>query len=140
MAQILVNGKPMTFIVDSAGMSMINADRVTLRVVKQLRTGPVTVSAAEALESWNVVEVASLRLGNEELRDVRILSRGLPQLEKQLGSEVDGILGADLLTRWDAVSLNYKHGSMMLGRANCGDTHEEAVQPLPKTFEFTRRQ
>jgi hypothetical protein len=87
----------MTFIVDSAGTSVVNSDHVTLRVVRQLRTAPVTLSQDSPLESWDVVEIESLRLGAEEIRDLKMLSRSLPQLEKQLGSEVDGILGADLL-------------------------------------------
>jgi len=138
LARLEVNGKPMTFIVDSAGTSLINSDHTALRVVRQLRTAPVTLSQNTSLESWDVVQIESLRIGTEELRDLKMLSRSLPQLEKQLGSEVDGILGADLLTHWDAVALDYKHRSMRLGRTSCGTPHEEPLPPPPRTSRFTR--
>jgi hypothetical protein len=119
LVEIDVNGKKATFIVDSAGTTMINSDRMRLDVVEQLHLGPVTVAETAPLEAWNVVELKSMKFGKEELRDVRILSRSMPHLEKQLLGEVDGILGADLLTHWDAVALDYKHREMRLGRTSC---------------------
>ena len=140
LARLEVNGKPMTFIVDSAGTSVINSDHVTLRVVRQLRTAPVTLSQNAPLDSWDVVQIESLRLGAEEIRDLKILSRSLPQLEKQLGSEVDGILGADLLTRWDAVALDYRHGAMRLGRTSCAVQPQDSfLPPPPRMSGLTRR-
>jgi hypothetical protein len=63
----------------------------------------------------------------------RILSRSLPHLEKQLLREVDGILGADLLTHRDAVALDHKHREMRLGRTSCLTSDEE-----PKSLSWLR--
>ena len=139
LVQISVNGTPRTFIVDSAGITIVNSDRVTLHVVEHLRTGPVTLSETAPLEPWNVVQIASLQLGREELKDVRILSRTLPHLEKQLGAEVDGVLGADLLTRWDAVASDYKHGALKLARVNCSMPVDEPPPAPSRTFAFANR-
>lgn len=136
LARIEVNGKAMAFIVDSAGTSMLNSDRVRLRVVEQRKFGTVTISETVSMEAWDVVEIRWLKLGTQELKDVRILSRSLPQLERQLGGEVDGILGADLLTRWDAVALDYKDRTMRLGKAKCDGVHEEASQASQKSLGF----
>jgi len=125
LVEIGVNGKTATFIVDSAGTTMINSDRLKLNVVEQLHLGQITIAETAPLEPWNVVQIKSMKFGKEELRDVRILSRSLPHLEKQLLGEVDGILGADLLTHWDAVALDYKHREMRLGRTSCLASDEE---------------
>jgi hypothetical protein len=133
LVEIGVNGKTATFIVDSAGTTMINSDRMRLDVVEQLHLGQITAQETAPLEPWNVVEIKSMKFGKEELRDVRILSRSLPHLEKQLLAEVDGILGADLLTHWDAVALDYKHREMRLGRTSCLTSNEE-----PKSLSWLR--
>jgi len=138
LVNLELNGKPVSFIVDSAGTTMINSDRVTLRAVEQLNLGSITVDKTAPLAPWDVVKIASLKLGKVEFRDIRVLSRSLPHLEKQLGSEVDGILGADLLTRWDAVALDYRHGTLRLGRTSCTETHEEPLPPPPQTLGFRR--
>ena len=133
LVEIGVNGKTATFIVDSAGTTMINSDRLKLDVVEQLHLGQITVAETAPLEVWNVVVLKSMKFGKEELRDVRMLSRSLPHLEKQLLGEVDGILGADLLTHWDAVALDYKHREMRLGRTSCLTSDEE-----PKSLSWLR--
>jgi hypothetical protein len=133
LVEIGVNGKTATFIVDSAGTTMINSDRMRLDVVEQLHLGQITAQETAPLEPWNVVEIKSMKFGKEELRDVRVLSRSLPHLEKQLLGQVDGILGADLLTHWDAVALDYKHREMRLGRTSCLTSDEE-----PKSLSWLR--
>jgi hypothetical protein len=116
LARVYVNQKPADFIVDTAGQTMINSDRLALPVVRRIRTGPVGVSGEARLEWWNVVKVESLAVGGVELRDSKILSQSLRALEKQLGLEVDGILGQDTLRVWDSASLNYKRRVLILRR------------------------
>lgn len=139
LARLAINQKPMTFIVDSAGISLINSDRVALPVVKQLRTGPVTVAATDSLDWWNVVEVRTLTVGKEELHEVKVLSRSLQQLEKQLRTEVDEVLGADVLRRWDRVSLDYKHERMVLQRVYCGPADDKAGMQFQGALGFGRQ-
>jgi hypothetical protein len=138
LVKLEINGKLMTFIVDSAGTSMINADRVPLHVVEQLSIGSVTVATTTSLEPWDVVKIGSLRIGKEEFREVKMLSRSLPHLERELHSEVGGILGADLLRRWDAVVLDYKHATLRLGHANCTERHEDFLPPPPLPLGMRR--
>jgi hypothetical protein len=138
LARVEVNGKPAFFIIDSAGTSVVNSDHLSLRVVRQLRAGLVTLAQNPPPDSWDVVQIASLRLGAEEIRNLKVFSRSLPQLDKQLGRKVDGILGADVLTHWDAVALDYRHGTLHLGRASCVETHEEPLPPPPLPLGFRR--
>jgi Aspartyl protease len=121
LATISINQKPMTFVVDSGGTTMINSEWVSLPLVRQIWTGAVTVSAAERLELWDVVHVKSLRLGTAELHDSEILSRNLQFLEKQLGRPLNGILGNDVLRLWDSVSIDYKRKVLVLERSHCWD-------------------
>ncbi len=119
LIRVSINGKPLTFIVDSGGMTIVNSDRVLLPVVRQIRTGTVTVSATETLDLWNVVQVNSLTVGAAELRDSKILARSLRSLETQLGQELDGIFGNDALRLWDSFALDYKHKVLVLQRSHC---------------------
>jgi hypothetical protein len=138
LARVEVNGKPAFFIIDSAGTSVINSDHLALRVVRQMRSGLVTLAQDPLVDSWDVVQIASLRLGAEELHDFKMLSHRLPQLDKQLGREVDGILGADFLTRWDAVAFDYRHGTLRLGRAACMVIREDPLPPPPQPLGLRR--
>ena len=124
LAQLTINQKPMTFIVDSAGTTIVNSDRVALPVVRQLRAAPVTISTADAMESWRVVNISSLGLGKKQIHDLNVLSRSLPQLETQMNMEIDGILGADMLMWWDFVALDYGHKVLMLETSRCTNTGE----------------
>jgi hypothetical protein len=119
LARLTINHKPMTFIVDSAGTTMVNSDRVTLPVVRELRAAPVTISASESPESWRVVSISSLGLGKKQIHDLNVLSRSLPQLEAKLKVEIDGILGADMLMWWDFVALDYQHKVLVLESSAC---------------------
>jgi hypothetical protein len=119
LVTIGINQKPLTFIVDSAGTTIINSDRVVLPVIQQIRASAVTVSVAEPLDLWNVVRVKSFAVGARDLPDSTVLSHSLRSLEIQLGQEVDGILGRDMLALWDSVSLDYKHRVLVLQRSSC---------------------
>jgi Aspartyl protease len=131
LAQLTINQKPMTFIVDSAGTTMVNSDRVALPVVRQLRAAPVTISTADAMESWRVVNISSLGLGKKQIHDLNVLSRSLPQLETQMNMEIDGILGADMLMWWDFVALDYGHKLLMLKTSRCTNTGEDLRMMSP---------
>ncbi len=119
LVTIGVDQKPMTFIVDSAGTTVINSDRVVLPVVEQIRGSAVTVSVAEPVDLWNVVRVKSFTVGARDLPDANVLSRSLRSLETKIGQELDGILGKDVLSLWDSVSLDYKHRVLVLERSDC---------------------
>ena len=63
----------------------------------------------------------SLKLGKMEIRNLDVLSRSLVAIEDELKTEVDGILGADLLKAWDSVQLDYRGKVLILGSCNpCG--------------------
>jgi hypothetical protein len=125
LARLTINQKAMKFIVDSAGTTMVNADRVALPVVQELRAAPVTISSGDTLESWRVVNISSLGLGKREIHDLKVLSRSLPQLEAKLKIEVDGILGADMLMWWDSVVLDYRHNALVLESSRCAQNRND---------------
>jgi hypothetical protein len=139
LATVQVNGKAMVFIVDSAGTTMINADRLALLVVGEIQTSPVTVSSAEPINSWKVVKIQTLGLGKKELRDLNVLSRSLPQLEAQLKTEVDGILGADVLGAWDSVALDYSKKTMTLMTSQCGPKKADKMPAFTGVMSIQHR-
>jgi hypothetical protein len=130
LAKVSVNQHIMTFLIDSAGMTMINSDRVILPMVQQIHTGIITASSAEPLQLWNVVRIQSLKIGSAEIRDSNVLSRSLRSLESQLGRELDGIIGMDVLRLWDSVSLNYKAKVLALDGATC--IHTKSSESLAR--------
>lgn len=130
LAKVSINRHPMTFLIDSAGMTMINSDRVSLPLVQQIHTGFVTASSSEPLQLWNVVRIQSLKIGSAEIRDSNVLSRSLRSLESQLGRELDGIIGMDVLRLWDSVSLNYKAKVLALDGATC--IHTKSSESLAR--------
>jgi len=130
LAKVSVNQHAMTFLVDSAGVTMINSDRVILPLVQQIHTGIVTASSTEPLQLWNVVHIQSLKIGSAEIRDSNVLSRSLRSLESQLGRELDGIIGMDVLRLWDSVSLNYKAKVLALDGATC--IHTKSSESLAR--------
>jgi Aspartyl protease len=140
LATVRVNGRPLVFIVDSAGTTMINADHVALPIVGEIQTSPVTVSSAEPMNSWKVVKIQTLGLGKKELRDMNVLSRSLPQLEAQLKTEVDGILGADVLGGWDSVALDYRKKTMTLESSQCALRKQDEIPAFTGTLSIQRRQ
>jgi hypothetical protein len=139
LAKVQVNGKDMVFIVDSAGTTMINADRLALPVVGEIQTSPVTVSISEPMISWKVVKIQALGLGKKELRDLNVLSRSLPQLEAQLKTEVDGILGADVLGGWDSVALDYSKKTMTLETSQCTARKPDKVPAFTGVMSIQHR-
>lgn len=125
LAKLTINHKTATFIVDSAGTTMVNSDRVQLPVVRELHASTVTVSAVDAMD-WKVVNISELGLGSGQIRDLNVLSRSLPQLETKMNMEIDGILGSDMLMWWDLVVLDYSHKTLLLQGSRCTDNGKDS--------------
>ena len=138
LAQLTINQKPMTFIVDSAGTTMVNSDHVSLPVVRELRASTVTVSTMDAME-WKVVNISSLGLGKRQIHDLNVLSRSLPQLETKMKMEIDGILGSDMLMWWDFVALDYAHKALMLASSRCSNISDDLPAMLPDGAGLRRK-
>jgi hypothetical protein len=118
----VVDGKPRLFMVDSGSeATIINSDRIDLPTKRVVQSELSTVSKSGLPVVWRVVNLHSFKLGQVEIRDLEALSRSLASVEEELKTEVDGILGADLLKAWDSVQLNYPGKVLTLGSCNpCG--------------------
>jgi hypothetical protein len=132
LVRVTINEKPSTFVVDTAGMTMINSDHVTLPLVRQIRTGVVTVSSTEALDLWNIVRVKSFLVGTADLHDSNLLSRSFRPLENQLGVEIGGLLGQDALRLWASVSFDYKRKVLVLQDMTCAGPGMESILRLQR--------
>jgi len=116
-----INGRLKTFLVDPAGRTIINSDRLKLPQVKQVRAGVIGASGVIPLD-WDIVSVEQLSLGSTEFRHLEVLARTLEPLERQVGQRLDGILGTDLLTVWSSVSMDFEHHTLVLEqRTKCSD-------------------
>ena len=116
---IHINGGLKTFLVDPAGRTIINSDRLKLPQVRQVRAGVIGASGVMPLD-WDIVSVEQLSLGSTELHHLEVLARTLEPLERHVGQRLDGILGTDLLTVWSSVSMDFQHGKLVLEqRSQC---------------------
>jgi hypothetical protein len=137
LAHVVVDGKTRLFMVDSGSeATIINSDRIDLPTKRVLRSELSTMSGSGLPVVWKVVNLHSLKLGQLEIRDREALSRSLAAVEKELTTEVDGILGADLLRAWDSVQLDYRGKVLTLGSCSpCGsDTDRGGAAHPAETF------
>jgi hypothetical protein len=60
------------------------------------------------------------------------MSRSMAVIEDELKTEVDGILGVDLLKAWDSLQLDYRGKVLTLGSCNpCGSDPDRVRPALP---------
>ena len=133
LAHVVVDGKPRLFIVDSGSeTTIINSDRIDLPTKRILHSGISTLSASAIPVVWKVVNLHSLKLGQLEIRDLEVMSRSMAVIEDELKTEVDGILGVDLLKAWDSLQLDYRGKVLTLGSCNpCGSDPDRVRPALP---------
>ena len=112
--RVWVNGSPETFVIDTASDTVINSDRLHLSVLRTLTASTATTSGS-ALVEWNLVRLEQFTVGGQAIRTRNALAKSLGDIEASLGQEVDGILGNDVLSQWDSVTLDYKNRKLMLG-------------------------
>jgi len=132
LAHVVVDGKPMIFIVDSGSENtIINSDRIALPTKRTLQSQILTVTGSAVPVVMKVVNLYSLKLGKMEIRNLEVVSRSLAVIEGDLKTEVDGILGVDLLEAWDSVQLDYRGKVLTLGSCNPCDSDTERGRPAP---------
>ncbi len=119
---VTVNGKPRTFLVDTASLTVVNGDRLDLPLVRSSTARAVT-AAGPALLRWKLVRAERLTVGGKSFTGLRLMAKSLRDLEQAFGREVDGILGNDVLMRWDSVKIDYKNGRLVLQ----GESDEQPV-------------
>jgi hypothetical protein len=117
LVQVFVNRAPETFVIDTASDTIINSDRLHLFVLHTLTASTVTTSGSVPVE-WQLVRVGQFTVGGKDIQKRTALAKSISELEAALGREVDGILGNDILTQWDFVTLDYKKRKLVLG---CSD-------------------
>jgi hypothetical protein len=144
LIHIAVNHKTKTFLLDPAGRTIINSDRLKLPRVRQLRAGMIDVSGVISLD-WEIVKLDHMTVGMTEVQNSEALARTLQALETQIGLPLDGILGNDVLMLWNSVSLDFEHGILLLERSACKgkslperQTPDEARTSLFQGYEQTR--
>ena len=127
LVTVFVNEKPRTFLVDPAGKTIINSDRLRLPQMRQLRAGVIGAGGVAALD-WDIVSVDRLRLGSTQFQQMQILARTLAPLERQIGEQIDGILGTDVLMMWGKVSMDFEQNILVLElRTPCNGKNFTAI-------------
>lgn len=103
-----LNGRPVRLVVDTgASQTIIDNDVVGIpvteinRVAAQMRQGPGRFRSV-------TVEARSLRLGRNNILYPKVSVAELKDISKLLHTEVHGVLGADVLSRFDEVTINWK--------------------------------
>ena len=112
--EVLVGGKPMLFLVDTAATSMLNlnsfASGRTLDMKVTSWSGTLATSAKE-------VTIGELVVGSTKLVGLKLPAIDLSAVGNACGRKIDGILGVDLLAKLGA-TINLKRQSVHVRTAD----------------------
>ncbi len=111
--RVTVSGKPMTLLVDPASLTIVNTDRLDLPIIRKIKGAGITATGSTTTR-WQLVGLDKLEIGEQTVTRLQVMAKSLSQLEMAFGREVDGILGNDVLVRWDTVKIDYKSGRLIL--------------------------
>jgi len=113
VVKIRVDGADMRFLLDTGATTMLNLKSFASGRSKQIQ---VTSWSGTAATSAREVSLPELALGTHRLRDLKLPAIDLSPIGKACGSQIDGILGVDLLDRM-GVTIDLKRQVASLGAA-----------------------
>lgn len=117
LVEVVVNGKPCTFVLDTGASRTVVSPKVlgglvgfNLKLSRFRAKGPGLAGEA----TWETVN--SLRLGKKTWYDQRIVVMNLEAVSKVYGRRIDGLLGQDLLSEFDSVLIDFKNRKISFSR------------------------
>src|SRR5215467_4856584 len=111
VVKIRIDGADMRFLLDTGATTMLNLKSFASGRSKQIQ---VTSWSGTAATSAREVFLPELALGTHRLRDLKLPAIDLSPIGKACGSQIDGILGVDLLDKM-GVTIDLKRQVASLG-------------------------
>jgi hypothetical protein len=112
--QAIVNGRPITLLVDTGAAStfvagdLVGVSQSTITRARFRREGGLEVSGV-----W---KTASLELGPSWREEVKVGAANLTTVSARYRRPIDGILGQDVLGRFARVTIDFEAGKLILTR------------------------
>jgi|SRR5215471_509946 len=113
VVKLRIDGADMRFLLDTAATTMLNLKSFSSGRSKQIQ---VTSWSGTAATSAREVSLPELTLGTHRLRGLQLPAIDLSPIGKACGSQIDGILGVDLLDKM-GVTIDLKHQVASLSEA-----------------------
>src|SRR5215470_16100028 len=111
VVKLRIDGADMRFLLDTGATTMLNLKSFSSGRSKQIQ---VTSWSGTAATSAREVSLPELALGTHRLRVLKLPAIDLSPIGKACGSQIDGILGVDLLDRM-GVTIDLKRQVASLG-------------------------
>ncbi len=108
-----INGKPVTLILDTGATQtildaqLLGLTNLDLKMSRFSGSGP-------GLRGEAVWATARVKLGARVWHDQRIVAMNLKELTPRYGRPIHGILGQDILSQFDRVTINYRNKTIRL--------------------------
>ncbi|PYT90964.1 MAG: hypothetical protein DMG36_19745 [Acidobacteria bacterium] len=111
VVKIRIDGADMRFLLDTGATTMLNLKSFSSGRSKQIQVSSWSGTAATSAREVSLPEFA---LGSHRLRDLKLPAIDLSPIGKACGSQIDGILGVDLLDKM-GVTIDLKRQVASLG-------------------------
>ena len=108
LIEVQVNGRRGTFILDTGAQHCIIDLRSLGLALSDLNSALVKDGVSGRTTRATFILV-SVRIGTKEFREWEAIATDLRNMEKDLGTHIDGILGADLLAKFKHVGVDFEH-------------------------------
>lgn len=113
LIEVQVNGRRGTFILDTGAQHCIIDLRSLGLALSDLNSALVKDGVSGRTTRATFILV-SVRIGTKEFREWEAIATDLRNMEKDLGTHIDGILGADLLAKFKHVGVDFEHMTLEL--------------------------
>lgn len=128
--KLQANSRPLRFIVDT-GSEITTIDSRTAKMLR-LRVGAdVDLETVAGETAMPTVQLSALRIGPYRAASVRVATYDLSQLSAKMGSQVEGVLGIDVLRHF-SFQISYSHKTMVISDSEIlpGMSERVALQPV----------
>ncbi|MEZ0327051.1 MAG: TIGR02281 family clan AA aspartic protease [Fimbriimonas sp.] len=108
-----VNGKPCLMVLDTGAGGSVLSEQFAKDAGLELGH-PVHLMGAAGTETGHMAQLETLSIGDSQVKNLHVVTAGfLEELAKKVGKPVQGIVGADFLSKFD-VTIDYPNGILTL--------------------------
>jgi predicted aspartyl protease len=113
LAPVTIDGKgPFTFALDTGASRSLIDSAVAKRLGVRRKGHTAKIAGVNAVSKAQLVKVRSWRVGTIVLPPTTIVSQNMPFGNAYAG--IQGLLGSDMLSRFDVVTIDYAHQQLRL--------------------------